>query len=59
MMPGRVEGKVAFVTGAPRGQRRSHTIHPTGVAADMILNETTFRLFLPDAAHPTQERAAV
>src|ERR1700691_947527 len=35
-----------------------NTVHPTGVATDMILNEATFRLFLPDAEHPTQEQAA-
>jgi hypothetical protein len=59
MMPGQAEGKVAIVNGAARGRGRSHTIHPAGVATDMILNEATFRLLLPDAAHPTQERAAV
>ena len=37
---------------------RVNTVHPTGVATDMILNEATFRLFLPDAEHPTQEQAA-
>ena len=37
---------------------RVNTVHPTGVATDMILNEATFRLFLPDVAHPTQEQAA-
>jgi NAD(P)-dependent dehydrogenase (short-subunit alcohol dehydrogenase family) len=33
-------------------------VHPTGVATDMILNEATFRLFLPDVEHPTQAQAA-
>jgi NAD(P)-dependent dehydrogenase (short-subunit alcohol dehydrogenase family) len=28
------------------------------VATDMILNEATFRLFLPDVEHPTQAQAA-
>lgn len=37
---------------------RVNTVHPTGVATDMILNEATFRLFLPDVEHPTQEQAA-
>ncbi|GAA0249822.1 mycofactocin-coupled SDR family oxidoreductase [Cryptosporangium japonicum] len=37
---------------------RVNSIHPTGVATDMILNETTFKLFLPDQEHPTQEQAA-
>jgi SDR family mycofactocin-dependent oxidoreductase len=37
---------------------RVNTVHPTGVATDMILNETTFKLFLPDVEHPTQEQAA-
>ena len=37
---------------------RVNTVHPTGVATNMILNEATFRLFMPDAEHPTQEEAA-
>ncbi|MBM7365833.1 mycofactocin-coupled SDR family oxidoreductase [Gordonia hydrophobica] len=37
---------------------RVNSIHPTGVATDMILNEATFRLFLPDEEHPTKEQAA-
>ncbi|HEY0260977.1 MAG TPA: mycofactocin-coupled SDR family oxidoreductase [Lacisediminihabitans sp.] len=37
---------------------RVNTVHPTGVATDMILNEATFRLFLPDVEHPTREQAA-
>lgn len=37
---------------------RVNSIHPTGVSTDMILNEPTFRLFLPDEEHPTQEQAA-
>jgi SDR family mycofactocin-dependent oxidoreductase len=39
-------------------QIRVNTVHPTGVATDMILNESTYRLVLPDAAHPTAEQAA-
>ena len=37
---------------------RVNTVHPTGVATDMILNEATFKLFLPDVEHPTKEEAA-
>ncbi len=37
---------------------RVNSVHPTGVATDMILNEATYRLFLPDEPHPTQEQAA-
>ncbi len=37
---------------------RVNTVHPTGVATDMILNEATFRLFLPDEEHPSQDQAA-
>jgi SDR family mycofactocin-dependent oxidoreductase len=37
---------------------RVNTVHPTGVATRMILNEATFRLFMPDVAHPTREQAA-
>lgn len=37
---------------------RVNSIHPTGVSTDMILNEPTFRLFLPDEEHPTKEQAA-
>src|SRR6201987_5644265 len=35
-MPGRVEGKVAFVTGAARGQGRSHAIRLAEEGADII-----------------------
>jgi NAD(P)-dependent dehydrogenase (short-subunit alcohol dehydrogenase family) len=37
---------------------RVNTVHPTGVATNMILNEATFKLFMPDVEHPTQEQAA-
>jgi len=30
----------------------------TGMATGLILDEATFRLFLPDAGHPAQEQAA-
>jgi SDR family mycofactocin-dependent oxidoreductase len=36
MMPGRVEGKVAFVTGAGRGQGRSHAIRLAEEGADIV-----------------------
>jgi (+)-trans-carveol dehydrogenase len=35
-MPGRVEGKVAFVTGAARGQGRSHAVRLAQEGADII-----------------------
>jgi SDR family mycofactocin-dependent oxidoreductase len=37
---------------------RVNTVHPTGVATDMILNQAAFRLFLPDTESPTKEQAA-
>ena len=37
---------------------RVNTVHPTGVDTGMIQNEATYRLFLPDADHPTREDAA-
>jgi len=37
---------------------RVNTVHPTGVDTDMIQNEATYRLFLPDAPHPTRDDAA-
>ena len=35
-MKGRVEGKVAFVTGAARGQGRSHAVRLAQEGADII-----------------------
>jgi NAD(P)-dependent dehydrogenase (short-subunit alcohol dehydrogenase family) len=35
-MAGRVEGKVAFVTGAGRGQGRSHAVRLAEEGADII-----------------------
>mgnify|MGYP003512330663 CR=1 FL=1 len=35
-MAGRVEGKVAFVTGAARGQGRSHAVRLAQEGADII-----------------------
>ncbi|MFW0795716.1 mycofactocin-coupled SDR family oxidoreductase [Gordonia sp. CPCC 205515] len=37
---------------------RVNSVHPTGVATNMILNEATYKLFMPDAEHPTMEDAA-
>jgi SDR family mycofactocin-dependent oxidoreductase len=37
---------------------RVNTVHPTGVDTDMIMNEKTWGLFLPDVEHPTREQAA-
>lgn len=37
---------------------RVNTVHPTSVATAMVLNEATFRLFMPEVEHPTQEEAA-
>ncbi len=37
---------------------RVNTVHPTGVGTQMILNEATFHLLLPDVEHPTREQAA-
>ena len=34
---------------------RVNSLHPTQVDTPMIMNETIFRLFLPDAANPTRE----
>jgi NAD(P)-dependent dehydrogenase (short-subunit alcohol dehydrogenase family) len=35
-MTGRVEGKVAFITGAARGQGRSHAVRLAEEGADII-----------------------
>src|SRR6185437_16087300 len=35
-MPGQVEGKVAFITGAARGQGRSHAVRLAEEGADII-----------------------
>jgi len=36
LMPGRVQGKVAFITGAARGQGRSHAVRLAEEGADVI-----------------------
>jgi (+)-trans-carveol dehydrogenase len=40
---------------APR-MIRVNTVHPTTVATPMIMNESTFGLFLPEEEHPTLEQ---
>jgi SDR family mycofactocin-dependent oxidoreductase len=37
---------------------RVNTVHPTSVDTDMIQNEATYKLFMPDVAHPTRDDAA-
>jgi SDR family mycofactocin-dependent oxidoreductase len=37
---------------------RVNTVHPTGVATDMILNDAMFRIFEPSAETPTADEAA-
>lgn len=36
---------------------RVNTVHPTGVATDMIFNQAVYKLFLPDVDNPTREQA--
>lgn len=51
----RFEGKAVFVTGAARGQGRSHAIHFARAGADAIFNQATYELMSPD--NPTREAA--
>lgn len=37
---------------------RVNTVHPTGVATDMIFNDAVFKLLQPDETNPTKEQAA-
>jgi SDR family mycofactocin-dependent oxidoreductase len=37
---------------------RVNSVHPTSVGTDMILNEATYKLFMPDVEHPTRAQAA-
>ena len=48
---GRVEGKVAFITGAARGQGRSHAIRLAQEGADIIAVDLCD--VIPDAAYPS------
>jgi (+)-trans-carveol dehydrogenase len=43
-MAGRVEGKVAFITGAARGQGRSHAIRLAQEGADIIAIDLTDKI---------------
>lgn len=38
---------------------RVNSIHPTNVDTGMIMNEATYRVFLPDDPHPTREKFAL
>lgn len=38
---------------------RVNSIHPTNVDTGMIMNEATYRVFLPDDPYPTREKFAV
>lgn len=61
---GRMDGRVAFVTGAARGQGRSHAVRlaqegadiiavlPTHVNTPLLLNQNTYRAFRPDLVNP-------
>ncbi|MEV1064009.1 mycofactocin-coupled SDR family oxidoreductase [Streptomyces sp. NPDC050263] len=62
-MPGRVEGKVAFITGAARGQGRSHAVRLAEEGADIIavdvckqLDGVTFAMSTPDDLNETVEQ---
>jgi NAD(P)-dependent dehydrogenase (short-subunit alcohol dehydrogenase family) len=61
---GRMDGRVAFVTGAARGQGRSHAVRlaqegadiiavlPTHVNTPLLLNQNTYRAFRPALENP-------
>ncbi|MEU5343733.1 mycofactocin-coupled SDR family oxidoreductase [Streptomyces sp. NPDC020766] len=62
-MPGRVEGKVAFITGAARGQGRSHAVRLAEEGADIIavdvckqLDGVTFAMSTPEDLDETVEQ---
>ncbi|HSA52879.1 MAG TPA: mycofactocin-coupled SDR family oxidoreductase [Yinghuangia sp.] len=54
-MPGRVEGKVAFITGAARGQGRSHAVRLAQEGADIIAIDVCKQLDGVDIAMSTPE----
>ncbi|GAA4168891.1 mycofactocin-coupled SDR family oxidoreductase [Gryllotalpicola koreensis] len=54
-MPGRVEGKVAFVTGAARGQGRSHALRLAQEGADIIAVDLTGQIDTVPYAMSTPE----
>ncbi len=37
---------------------RVNTVHPTGVPTDMLLNDLTYKLFMPDVENATQDQLA-
>ena len=61
---GRMDGRVAFVTGAARGQGRSHAVRlaqegadiiavlPTHANTPLFLNQNTYRAFRPALENP-------
>jgi NAD(P)-dependent dehydrogenase (short-subunit alcohol dehydrogenase family) len=50
-MTGRVEGKVAFITGAAPGQSRSHAVRLAQEGADIIASDVDVRDYVaPKAA---------
>ena len=62
-MTGRVEGKVAFITGAARGQGRSHAVRLAEEGADIIavdickqIETVPFPLSSPDDLAETADR---
>ncbi|TVZ00240.1 NAD(P)-dependent oxidoreductase [Trebonia kvetii] len=54
-MPGRVQGKVAFITGAARGQGRSHAIRLAEEGADIIAVDIAGRVTSVSAYPPATE----
>ncbi len=57
-MPGRVEGKVAFITGAARGQGRSHAVRLAQEGADIIAIDVCQPVFGSSADASTPEDLA-
>ncbi|MBX6388505.1 MAG: mycofactocin-coupled SDR family oxidoreductase [Frankia sp.] len=57
-MPGRVEGKVAFITGAARGQGRSHAVRLAEEGADIIAVDVCRQLEGAAFEMPTPEDLA-
>jgi (+)-trans-carveol dehydrogenase len=67
---GRMDGKVAYVTGAARGQGRSDAVRlaqegadiiavlPTHVNTPLLLNQSTYRAFRPDLESPGPDHLA-
>jgi SDR family mycofactocin-dependent oxidoreductase len=57
-MTGRVEGKVAFVTGAARGQGRSHAVRLAREGADIIAIDICAQIPSVDYPMPTEDDLA-